>query len=207
MDFVQVFLGVFFDSPHQNFKLNCVFDNPRNIKNQIFISLLCSKNGMNAGMISVAGHYYQSMHESLQSDLNTEYKNMKTLACLFSLLVVSVNAQSQTWYVFDGVTYGKELAKCELSSSTPEKGIKEWEELNWPIELSDEVKDADGKIISLKMVKIVPKSWLNKGGIGTTFWFRTKEACLEGRETAQDLLNEENKNIKIYEESRFAPYE
>jgi len=55
--------------------------------------------------------------------------------------------------------------------------------------------------------KIVPKSWLNKGGIGTTFWFRTKEACLEGRETAQDLLNEENKNIKIYEESRFAPYE
>ena len=27
-----------------------------------------SKNGMNAGMIGVSGHYYQSTHESLRSD-------------------------------------------------------------------------------------------------------------------------------------------
>lgn len=57
--------GCFDEFPPQNPKLNCVFDNPDNTKNRF--SRLCSKNGMNAGMIRVAGHYYQSTHESLRS--------------------------------------------------------------------------------------------------------------------------------------------
>jgi hypothetical protein len=62
--------GIFrcFYDPPQNPKLNCVFDNPDSTKNRF--SCLCSKNGMNAGMISVAGHYYQSSgttNESLRS--------------------------------------------------------------------------------------------------------------------------------------------
>ena len=75
MDFVHGFIlvhqfrtgifGCFYEFPPQNPKLNCVFDNHDNTKNRF--SRLCSKNGMNAGMISVAGHYYQFTHESLRS--------------------------------------------------------------------------------------------------------------------------------------------
>jgi hypothetical protein len=59
-------LGVSMNSPPpQNPKLNCVLDNHDNTKNRF--SRLCSKNGMNAGMIHVAGHYYPFTNDSLRS--------------------------------------------------------------------------------------------------------------------------------------------
>ena len=57
--------GCFYESPPQNPKLNCVFDNHDNTKNRF--SRLYSKNGMNAGTIRVADHYYRTTHESLPS--------------------------------------------------------------------------------------------------------------------------------------------
>lgn len=132
---------------------------------------------------------------------------MKTFAFLFSLLVVSVNVEAQTWYAFDGVPEGKKYAKCKIESSTPEKEMKEMQKLNWGIQFEDEVKDENGKVISLKIVKEYPDTWATKGGIGTMYWFRSKNACIEAREKyVREKLNEE-KAYKEEDQKRFSPYQ
>lgn len=132
---------------------------------------------------------------------------MKRFAFLFSLLAVSLNAEAQAWYYFDGAPTGKKYAKCKLNSSTPEKEMKEMQELNWEIKFYDEVKDATGKVMSLKIVEVIPVNPANNGGIVTTYWFRSKNACIEAREKyVQEMLNEE----KAYEEQdrkKYAPYQ
>lgn len=132
---------------------------------------------------------------------------MKKFAFLFGLLVVSANAVAQTWYVFDGVPEGKKYAKCSPSSSTPEKEMKEMEELNWGISFYDEVKDANGKVISLKIVEEIPNNPANRGGIVTMYWFRSKNACIEARNKyVQEKLNEE-RAYKEADRKKFAPYQ
>lgn len=123
------------------------------------------------------------------------------LACLFCLLVVTENAHA--WCRFSGVEPGQKLKKCQCDS-TPLKEIKNAEKAEFEIHISDEVKDTDGQVISLKMEEVIPKSWLYEAsGIYTSYWFRTKQACIEERQKASQVKAQ--KESKLKEEK--SPYE
>ena len=57
---LERFYGFYLKNP----KNNCLFHNHDHTKNRF--PSLCSKNGMNVGVMRVAGHYYQSTNESLR---------------------------------------------------------------------------------------------------------------------------------------------
>ena len=74
MDFVQGiifstsisyrYFGTFLWILFQNPKNNSLFHKHDHTKNRF--PRLCSKNGMNVGLMRVVGHYYQSTNESLR---------------------------------------------------------------------------------------------------------------------------------------------
>src|SRR5450631_964073 len=62
------YFGMFLWILFQNPKNNSLFHKHDNTKNRF--PRLCSKNGMNVGVMRIVGHYYPFTHESLPSAYN-----------------------------------------------------------------------------------------------------------------------------------------
>jgi hypothetical protein len=140
------------------------------------------------------------------SDEENKENYMKIPLITFFILIISANAHA--WCSYSGVPPGKKLEPCECGSSTPAKEIASWEKSGWPISISDEVKDSDGKVISLEMRREVPNdSIFYSGGVNTSFWFRTKKACQESRKIFSEENTSLERRIKENDKKRLSPYQ
>ena len=130
---------------------------------------------------------------------------MRTL--LLAIFVTSFAIDARAWCYYDSADL---KTRCECKSS-PAREMREAEKNHIHYTIEDEIKDRNGDVISLALIKEYPpiKSFMvdSPGGITETHWFRAQRTCEDARKIALKELRAIEDEARNANRKRLSPYE